>query len=246
MAENNAYSVKNEYRSQYYVNTASDQNAARTRNRVPRHPPHLRGKEIGLYYARLNRERKNKEYSQATGSREGGNCCGHSHRQKDFQVPIILDCEDMRRTLYEIANTVIPCCSETSDENSSRIRKRYYPVDEVSSTLMQNENTDGSLFQNFVNRPTKSPLQAFRRTLPAHKMQHDILNTLEYNQVVVVMGETGCGKTTQIPQFILDSFISAGKGSMCKVVCTQPRRISAITVAERVAQERGVPCGQKK
>ena len=50
------------------------------------------------------------------------------------------------------------------------------------------------------------------------------------SRVLVVSGETGCGKTTQVPQFILDDHIDRGQGSVCRVVCTQPRRISAISV----------------
>jgi ATP-dependent RNA helicase DHX36 len=69
------------------------------------------------------------------------------------------------------------------------------------------------------------------------------VSVLSKNQVVVISGETGCGKTTQVPQFILDAAILSGEGSTCRVVCTQPRRISAISVAERVAAERGEPCG---
>lgn len=57
-------------------------------------------------------------------------------------------------------------------------------------------------------------------------------------QVVVLSGETGCGKTTQVPQFVLDSMIDQGQGGECSIVCTQPRRISAVGVAERVAAER--------
>ena len=47
-----------------------------------------------------------------------------------------------------------------------------------------------------------------------------------------------CGKTTQIPQFILDSYLKEGKAGECFIICTQPRRISAISVAERVSAER--------
>ncbi|KAK6183551.1 hypothetical protein SNE40_011010 [Patella caerulea] len=83
----------------------------------------------------------------------------------------------------------------------------------------------------------------FRENLPSFKMQDEIIETLARNQVVVIGGETGCGKTTQVPQFILDEEILQGRGSQCHIICTQPRRISAISVAERVAQERAVRCG---
>ena len=53
-----------------------------------------------------------------------------------------------------------------------------------------------------------------------------------------------CGKTTQIPQFILDSHLKAGHGGECFIICTQPRRISAMSVAERVSSERVDKIGQ--
>lgn len=58
----------------------------------------------------------------------------------------------------------------------------------------------------------------------------ELIALINSNRVVVVSGETGCGKTTQVTQFILDDHISRGLGSICRVVCTQPRRISAISV----------------
>ena len=61
------------------------------------------------------------------------------------------------------------------------------------------------------------------------------------NQVVIVAGETGCGKTTQVPQYLLED--AHARGKHCRIVCSQPRRISAITVAERVAWERGEALG---
>lgn len=62
--------------------------------------------------------------------------------------------------------------------------------------------------------------------------------------MVVVSGETGCGKTTQLPQYILESEIEAARGASCSIVCTQPRRISAMAVSERVAAERGEKLGE--
>lgn len=56
-------------------------------------------------------------------------------------------------------------------------------------------------------------------------------------------GETGCGKTTQLPQMLLEDAIRRGAGPATNIVCTQPRRISAVSIAQRVAQERGEAVG---
>ncbi|KAB2042205.1 hypothetical protein ES319_D02G199900v1 [Gossypium barbadense] len=84
----------------------------------------------------------------------------------------------------------------------------------------------------------------FRQSLPAYKEKDTILTAILQNQVVIISGETGCGKTTQIPQFILESEIDSARGAFCSIICTQPRRISAISVSERVASERGEKLGE--
>lgn len=81
-----------------------------------------------------------------------------------------------------------------------------------------------------------------RAKLPIASYMNAITSTLEAHQVVLIAGETGCGKTTQVPQYILDHMWS--KAEACKVVCTQPRRISAISVAERISYERGDTVGE--
>jgi ATP-dependent RNA helicase DHX29 len=81
--------------------------------------------------------------------------------------------------------------------------------------------------------------QAERARLPVSELRAPLAAALASHDVVVVSGETGSGKTTQVPQYLLEAATEAGGGGECSVVCTQPRRIAAISVAERVAAERG-------
>jgi ATP-dependent RNA helicase DHX29 len=76
-----------------------------------------------------------------------------------------------------------------------------------------------------------------RATLPVFGFRDSILSTIDKNQVTIICGETGCGKSTQIPSFLLEHELSQGRA--CKIYCTEPRRISAISLAQRVSEELG-------
>jgi hypothetical protein len=76
-----------------------------------------------------------------------------------------------------------------------------------------------------------------RNTLPIAAFREEIVNTLKSNQVLVLSGETGCGKSTQLPSYLLEDHLS--HGLPCKIFVTEPRRISAISLAERVSRELG-------
>ncbi|KAK9844162.1 hypothetical protein WJX81_006552 [Elliptochloris bilobata] len=93
------------------------------------------------------------------------------------------------------------------------------------------------------NRKTAA-LRAQRERLPSWGFRDAVVAAIEGSQVVVVSGETGCGKTTQVPQFLLDAATDAGRGGRIELICTQPRRISATSVAQRVAAERGEALGE--
>ncbi|XP_076436287.1 ATP-dependent RNA helicase A-like isoform X2 [Babylonia areolata] len=82
-----------------------------------------------------------------------------------------------------------------------------------------------------------------RSKLPVGESRAYILDCINKSPVTLIRGETGCGKTTQVPQFILDQMIQAGQGANCNVIITQPRRISAVSIAERVAEERSEMLG---
>nr|XP_019013814.1 ATP-dependent RNA helicase A [Kwoniella pini CBS 10737]OCF52595.1 ATP-dependent RNA helicase A [Kwoniella pini CBS 10737] len=109
--------------------------------------------------------------------------------------------------------------------------KRKTPTAEEEEAVKKKQK---SMFDD----PTYAPMLADRKKLPAWKERENITNALESNRVLVVVGETGCGKSTQLPQFILDREIEAGRGASTNIIVTQPRRVAAMGVAARVAQER--------
>lgn len=81
-----------------------------------------------------------------------------------------------------------------------------------------------------------------RKNLPMYKYRDELLNALKEYQVIIVVAETGSGKTTQIPQYLHEAGYS--KDGL-KVGCTQPRRVAAMSVATRVAEEMGVRLGSE-
>lgn len=89
-----------------------------------------------------------------------------------------------------------------------------------------------------VPPPSSCPREVLqtRQQLPIWSRQTEILQAIASHQVTLVCGHTGSGKTTQVPQFILEQ--CAVEGVPCRMVCTEPRRISAVSMAERVALER--------
>ncbi|KAF2113000.1 P-loop containing nucleoside triphosphate hydrolase protein [Lophiotrema nucula] len=95
-----------------------------------------------------------------------------------------------------------------------------------------------SQWQAKQSLPAQQKMMKVRQNLPAWRLRDDIVRTVEYNQVCIISGETGSGKSTQSVQFVLDDLIARQLGEAANIVCTQPRRISALGLADRVADER--------
>jgi len=87
--------------------------------------------------------------------------------------------------------------------------------------------------------PEIQKMRKVRSELPLNHFAEDVKTLFRNNDVCVLVGATGSGKTTQVPQLLLDEAIREGRGGECNIICTQPRRIAAMSVAKRVASERG-------
>ncbi|KAM6898771.1 ATP-dependent RNA helicase DHX8 isoform 2-T2 [Lycodopsis pacificus] len=80
-----------------------------------------------------------------------------------------------------------------------------------------------------------------RESLPIYKLKEQLIQAVHDNQILIVIGETGSGKTTQITQYLAE----AGYTTRGKIGCTQPRRVAAMSVAKRVSEEYGCCLGQE-
>jgi ATP-dependent helicase HrpA len=90
-----------------------------------------------------------------------------------------------------------------------------------------------------ANRVSRIPAVEYDTRLPVVERQDEIKTLIEKNQVIILCGETGSGKTTQLPKMLLE----IGRGVRGQIAHTQPRRIAARTVAHRIAAELGTDLG---
>ncbi|XP_028396420.1 ATP-dependent DNA/RNA helicase DHX36-like [Dendronephthya gigantea] len=186
------------------------------------HPPGLRGREIGLWYR-------------------------DNPRKKEEQRADVLMTETREKSLTKMLESWKDAPSSRDQASGSSMENYsdnfYLPEPLVEDDELLNEELIKDLKRKKSSKTYKQ-MAVFRENLPSYKMKDKIVDLINSNQVVVISGETGCGKTTQVAQFILDDAIMKGKGSTCRIICTQPRRISAISIAERVAEERGETVGE--
>lgn len=92
-----------------------------------------------------------------------------------------------------------------------------------------------------VNNLTAEVIET-RENLPIRKYRSRVISEICNNRVLLISGETGCGKTTQVPQYILEHACETGQS--CRILVSEPRRLAALSVADRVSQERGEALGQ--
>lgn len=121
-----------------------------------------------------------------------------------------------------------------------RLTNPYYTAQQVAS-ITPDPDASASMLAQYNHRLNNPQHQTHvlegRRALPIASIRDELLSTIAAHQVVIVCGETGSGKTTQLPHYLLEDAIARNQGAECSIICTQPRRIAAISVAERVHYE---------
>ncbi|CUB04022.1 ATP-dependent RNA helicase HrpA [Marinomonas fungiae] len=116
-------------------------------------------------------------------------------------------------------------------------RSEGLPTSKLEAELAQLVETSKALYQARLER---MPTVKYDESLPVSARRDEIIKAIQENQVVIIAGETGSGKTTQLPKMCLD----AGRGINGQIGHTQPRRIAARSVAERISDELEVKLGE--
>ncbi|KAK4458217.1 putative ATP-dependent RNA helicase ucp12 [Cladorrhinum samala] len=143
--------------------------------------------------------------------------------------------------LREVAAVASAASEEpTVARRSTRRRQRYpKPIDWTQDPQQKQQ------WLARVEAPAYKKMLSQRERLPAWKVRQNVVRTVIENQVTIISGETGSGKSTQSVQFILDDIYQKGLGNGANIIVTQPRRISALGLADRVAEERCTLVGQE-
>ncbi|CAL1357892.1 unnamed protein product [Linum trigynum] len=110
----------------------------------------------------------------------------------------------------------------------------------LEGQLLPGKSLDDEITQK-LDYVSKKHIGDGRKSLPIYQFKDKLLQMIRDNQVLVIVGETGSGKTTQVPQYLHE----AGYTKQGKIICTQPRRVAAMSVAARVAVEMGVKLGHE-
>ncbi|XP_028250740.1 putative ATP-dependent RNA helicase DHX57 [Parambassis ranga] len=204
-------------------------------------PPVVVAPSPSLSIAKSKSVRSNASEESRSSSTSSSNHTGNGRRtvppnsQRNTDFKQLGEPEELDERDEDKEDNAVP----VENESYVNLRKKMVNKHNQKTGNLLEENS--KLCQEFKKKQSSRRFRSMldqRKNLPAWQEKENILDILEQCQVLVVSGMTGCGKTTQIPQFILDASLSGPIGQVANILCTQPRRISAITVAQRVAQER--------
>ena len=132
--------------------------------------------------------------------------------------------------------------SSDSDSDVQRKKGRRKRRNKTTQERIDDENDpDSKALRGELGARKK--IEADRRSLPIYPYRDDLIKAVEDHQTIVIVGETGSGKTTQIPQYMWEAGFAKEEG--VRIGCTQPRRVAAMSVATRVADEVGCKLGNE-
>ncbi|XP_006755292.1 PREDICTED: probable ATP-dependent RNA helicase DHX35 [Myotis davidii] len=206
-----------------------------------RHPGHatLLKRPLGTVTAKLKTTEKRAPLSavaERITDHGAGDSGVRSQPGRKFSVTLF-ESQPLQASLTSLLMPVLPNPRDGETLKRPRTEGPGVSISEERQSLAENSAT------TVVYNPYAAlSIEQQRQKLPVFKLRNHILYLIENYQTVVIVGETGCGKSTQIPQYLAEAGWTA-EGRVVGV--TQPRRVAAVTVAGRVADERGAVLGHE-
>lgn len=150
------------------------------------------------------------------------------------------DCQlVMRETLLSARKAGMPDEVDGLVPDEQRASRPKHFWRQLSPNAITERNRDlERKFKAFLGDQNLTGLRQKKEDLPMNQHRAQVLDLVSKSPYSIIVGATGSGKTTQVPQIILEDAITKSNGATCNIICTQPRRIAATSVARRVAVER--------
>ena len=157
---------------------------------------------------------------------------GNNYITKDkYNILIENQMDFIKQDLLESEN--IPLIKENQDN---------FRLKDVNNFISERDYKIGSMNLLEKEKLIKNQIQQEKQNLPIYEYKQEILKLIKDKKILIIEGETGSGKTTQIPQYLYENGFCDNNKKIC---ITQPRRVAAMSVASRVAYEMGVKCGHE-
>lgn len=169
-------------------------------------------------------------------------------RDEHGQERFVTEQEEWEREQTTKAKAQIAQKERVDDGNYEYVFDDAQKINFIMDTRLEGEGKALSKEQRFLQEQLKAAetkaasIEDTRKGLPIYSFREQLLDAISKYQVLIIVGETGSGKTTQIPQYLHEAGYT--KNGL-KVGCTQPRRVAAMSVAARVAEEMGVKVGNE-
>lgn len=199
---------------------------AEERNRID---DHLEGYQLPSdYFAKDKGELLNKRHVERD---EYGN----------EKMPLT-ELEEWERSQSSMAKAQIGSQRVDEDEQYSYVMDEEQGIKWIMDSKVPGTGTDSEFLDKLEKAEAKAlSMEETRKSLPVYKYRDEFIAAVKEHQTLVLLGDTGSGKTTQLPQYLHEE----GFSTRGKIACTQPRRVAAMSVAKRVSEEMGTKCGDE-
>ena len=146
----------------------------------------------------------------------------------------------MRQTLLDARRAGLADEAENLSPDEEIVSRKFSKMTILSGEPLKTRHLEvQQACTAYLRDPRLEGLRRKKAELPMNQYRAKVLELISQNACSIIVGATGSGKTTQVPQILFEDAAMNGTGGACNIICTQPRRIAATSVAQRVAQERG-------